>query len=32
MVQDWLLGLPLFPMALIIFGGTYLVVAAFGSS
>ena len=28
MVQDWLLGLPLFPMALIIFGGTYLVVAA----
>ena len=28
MVQNWLLGLPLFPMALIIFGGTYLVVAA----
>ena len=27
MVQDWLLGLPLFPMAAIIFGGTYLVVA-----
>ena len=28
MVQDWLLNLPLFLMALIVFGGTYLVAAA----
>jgi hypothetical protein len=28
MVQDWLLNLPLFLMALIVFGGTYLVTAA----